>query len=270
MAEKSDDIKQLFSHLGLNPNDYHEIRSAPTANATVSEAPRRWSLLQAAPAPVSIAQQMARPSALAAAPVAVASVAAAPAVTSLLAAAAVSEAPPTFEPQPVPQALPADLSAALLAQPVAASALDDLQSLFQSVKEPQTVSSFDSDKGGEESRLTGRRTDQLFQKSPVAPSLAARAASFDQLHAPVAAPTPQSLLPEVADEPETRYAVPSSRLGPIPVAAPLAAPAPVPVAAIGNGRLNLRLDAPGSAPASKKTNETMQDVFRRLSQGRST
>lgn len=57
MAEKSDDIKQLFSHLGLNPSDYREIRSAPTANATVSEAPRRWSLLQSAPraanAPIS-------------------------------------------------------------------------------------------------------------------------------------------------------------------------------------------------------------------------
>lgn len=48
MAEhKADDIKQLFSHLGLNPNDYQEIRTAPRVSSTVTESSRRWSLLQA-------------------------------------------------------------------------------------------------------------------------------------------------------------------------------------------------------------------------------
>ena len=51
MAQKNDDIKNLFMNLGLNPSDYHEIRSAPMANVTMTDAPRRWSLLQSTRSP---------------------------------------------------------------------------------------------------------------------------------------------------------------------------------------------------------------------------
>ena len=59
MSEKSDDIKQLFSHLGLNPSDYQEIRSAPSSGATMTEAPRRWSLLQAISSPTPVPSRVA-------------------------------------------------------------------------------------------------------------------------------------------------------------------------------------------------------------------
>lgn len=39
MSAQSNDIKQLFSHLGLNPGDYLEIRPKPVSNATVARAP---------------------------------------------------------------------------------------------------------------------------------------------------------------------------------------------------------------------------------------
>ena len=41
MADKNDDIKHLFEHLGLDPTDYQEIKG-PTK---VVESARRWSLL---------------------------------------------------------------------------------------------------------------------------------------------------------------------------------------------------------------------------------
>lgn len=41
MADKNDDIKHLFEHLGLDPTDYHELKG-PTK---VVESARRWSLL---------------------------------------------------------------------------------------------------------------------------------------------------------------------------------------------------------------------------------
>jgi hypothetical protein len=44
MADRNDDIKQLFSHLGLNPGDYQEIREKSRA------APRGESLMPAPPA----------------------------------------------------------------------------------------------------------------------------------------------------------------------------------------------------------------------------
>ena len=54
MSDNSDDIKQLFAHLGLNPADYQEIRGAPPAAFNASEPSRRWSLLQAQVAPPSV------------------------------------------------------------------------------------------------------------------------------------------------------------------------------------------------------------------------
>ena len=269
MAEKSDDIKQLFSHLGLNPNDYHEIRSAPTMNATVSEAPRRWSLLQAVPAaagsPTPGAEALR--SLVPPAPVAVPKPSPVPA--ALLAAVAPpppqpvaprlekpADAPPTLEPAPAAIALPTDLSAALFANPAPPS--DGLHSLFQSVKEPQTAAAYPADYGN-------------------GAGLASRVADFDEVQ-PALLPTPQSLLPTADDEPETRYAAPPSRLGPIPatppvtpaafVPAPSAVAAPPATPAAGDGRLKLRLGQSGSAGGTDApARESMQDVFRRLSGG---
>lgn len=282
MAEKSDDIKQLFSHLGLNPNDYHEIRSAPTMNATVSEAPRRWSLLQAvpvaaaSPAPGAEALRSPGPAALAAVP------RPSPLPTALLAAVAPAapqppaarpekpaESAPTLEPAPA-ATLPTDLSALFASQPAPPS--DGLHSLFQSVKEPQTAAAYPADYGNGAGQGE-RRTDQLFQKPSTTPSLAARVADFDEVQP--APPTPQSLLPMADDEPETRYAAPPSRLGPIPSvpAAAVAATPVVPAAAAatpaaGEGRLKLRLGQPGAAEAaSEPARESIQDVFRRLAGG---
>lgn len=287
MAEKSDDIKQLFSHLGLNPNDYHEIRSAPTMNATVSEAPRRWSLLQAVPAaagsPTPGAEALR--SLVPPAPVAVPKPSPVPA--ALLAAVAPpppqpvaprlekpADAPPTLEPAPAAIALPTDLSAALFANPAPPS--DGLHSLFQSVKEPQTAAAYPADYGNGAGQGE-RRTDQLFQKPSATPSLASRVADFDEVQ-PALLPTPQSLLPTADDEPETRYAAPPSRLGPIPatppvtpaafVPAPSAVAAPPATPAAGDGRLKLRLGQSGSAGGTDApARESMQDVFRRLSGG---
>jgi hypothetical protein len=281
MAEKSDDIKNLFMNLGLNPSDYHEIRSAPTANATVSEAPRRWSLLQAAqplrnlnipaapaapvaaPAPVAM-PAFAEPATLA--PPTVVPVAAAAAMPPLMASALPSallaaaediaraevsrgappsrarapEQPPTVE--PVQSALPSSLSAAF-AEPLPA---DGLQSLFQSVKEPQTASINPLDAP----RYTERRTDQLHHTPPTS-SPAARAAAMSAL----------------ADaEPETRYAAPpASRLGPLPTAVASAPPrAETAPAAAPAAPVKLRFGAAPAEPAAAN-GESLQDVFRRLS-----
>lgn len=190
MPDKSDDIKQLFSHLGLNPNDYQEIRSAPLSNATASEAPRRWSLLQAIspPAPVPLA-----PAAVAA-PVAIA---------------------PVLVPNIPAPAMPAWPDSSLLSVPRLASSysapfapaatLGDLQSLFQSVKEPQTV--------GVEHLI------EAFQSPPPPPPPVAAPAVPEQptdrlyrelLNHPAMLQAPSSLTigapAFAAEQPETRYA----------------------------------------------------------------
>ncbi|MES2682864.1 MAG: BcsR/BcsP family cellulose biosynthesis protein [Pseudomonadota bacterium] len=272
MAEKNDDIKQLFSHLGLNPNDYQEIRSAPTASATVTEAPRRWSLLQAA-APARHAQ----------APVAAGLPVAAPPVTQPLPAAAPqpdamtasnlfsaalrataedilrAETSGSIAPRAAPStaavALPSALSAAL-AEP---SADQGLQSLFQSVKEPQTVSIIPP---APEVLVTQRRTELIFDRPPVPTSLTERAGAM--------APEPTKAVLDMSpismqyspEEPETRYSPPPSRLGPVPVTAP-SMPEPAAPAAAGSGRLRFAASA-AAAPAASH-GESLQDVFARLS-----
>jgi len=263
MAQNSDDIKNLFMNLGLNPGDYHEIRSAPTASSTVSEAPRRWSLLQSAPPlknltlpPVQKAPAATPPAVMTASPapapvLAVAPPAVAPPMASalpsaLLAAAQdiaraeleaasrpmspapVTIAPPlpipklsplpepviTAAPAPAPSVLPSSLSAAF----EQAAPVDGLQSLFQSVKEPQTAAL----KPAEFSRGGERRTDQLYQ-TPATSSPAQRLAALD------------AAASAAYVEPETRYAAPppapaplpppaASRLGPAPVPPPLLPP----------------------------------------------
>lgn len=271
MAEKNDDIKNLFMNLGLNPSDYHEIRTAPSANATVSEAPRRWSLLQAAAAkpvasPAPLAKLVPAPG-VAAAPAQMP--ASAPAgelggvgslSAALLAAAqdiaraeTRAETRPAAAATPTPAAsiVPAAASAlpsALADAFVQAAPVDGLQSLFQSVKEPQTV----AQPRDEPARPTERRTDQLLASAPVM-TPTQRAAT---LPAPPAIATLQALTPS-DEEPVTRHAPPTpSRLGPVPT--PVAA-APVPAA---SGRLRFGSSMAETAPVH---GESLRDVFRRLS-----
>ncbi len=275
MAEKNDDIKNLFLNLGLNPSDYHEIRTAPTANVTVSEAPRRWSLLQSAAAPAAV-KPLASMSGLAAAGPAIK-----PAMPSPPAVMAAAE--------PAPEMSLATLSAALLgaaedivraetaarptagqaAKPAAAVApvapaalptalanalsqvnpVDGLQSLFQSVKEPQTVSVLPS----ADDRPTERCTDQLFDKGPAATSFADRVAAL-----PPSFLSPASRVSNPSDEPATRHMPPPSRLGPLPSPAMMPPAAAAPAA---SGRLRF---AKPAAEAAAGHGESLQDVFRRL------
>ncbi|MDO9454012.1 MAG: hypothetical protein Q7J29_14265 [Stagnimonas sp.] len=264
MAEKNDDIKNLFMNLGLNPSDYHEIRTAPTANATVSEAPRRWSLLQAAAAPKAIVP-IPLPQATMTPPSVPVVSADRPPVASLsaalLAAAqdiarAESTAQPKLEkPAAAPSVLPPALADALL-QP---SPADGLQSLFQSVKEPQTVLVVPTPK--EASSVTARPTDQFYGASPAAVSLSERAATLPEARTPLLPEAPARLL-DAHDEPATRYTPQPSRLGPIPspVVAPSVAEAHAPTPASGR----LRFAVPAAEQRSGH-GESLQDVFRRLS-----
>jgi len=279
MAEKNDDIKNLFLNLGLNPNDYQEIRSAPTANATVNEAPRRWSLLQAAaPKPVlaPAAVPPAAPSQAAASPapgpntLSAALLAAARDIaradSAQLPAAEIGPVAPVTAPAPAMAALPSVLADAF-AQPVDG---DGLQSLFQSVKEPQTVSGLKPPQE-EEHRPTERHLEPVFAAPPITVSPAQRAASLPERVPPLLAARPSRLM--ASDEPETRYAAPPpSRLGPMPVAAPVPVPdlvaAPVAgpkstaSAPVASGLLKIAVPV---ASAGLGHGESLQDVFRRLS-----
>lgn len=56
MADRSDDIKQLFAHLGLNPTDYQEIK--PAVSVSLSAIP---AAAAPAPAPTPAAPAVAKP-----------------------------------------------------------------------------------------------------------------------------------------------------------------------------------------------------------------
>lgn len=205
MSEKSDDIKQLFSHLGLNPSDYQEIRSAPSANATVTEAPRRWSLLQATskqPLPTKVAPILNTP------PAAVPS--------------AVPRAPAPATPSQWAELLPRATTASAAVPTVAAPApvadqplAEGLRSLFQSVREPVPVAPL-----------------------PTAPTLAVpppAEAAAEQVYRELrgGAAIPPAPLPPPAwagydAEQETRYAVPPAASKPAVVPTAPLAPAPIP------------------------------------------
>lgn len=213
MSEKSDDIKQLFSHLGLNPSDYQEIRSAPSANATVTEAPRRWSLLQATtqhPLPTKI-----------------------PPIVSSPAPASAVPPPSLIAPAAVPRALPPRTNPAGWVEPHATVSVpaptpvtpppagdqplaEGLRALFQSVREPAPVAP-----------LPGAPT--VAAPPPAEPSA-------EQVYRELrgSAPTPAAVPPPPAwagydSEQETRYAVPPTPARsavPPPVRAPAPPPAP--------------------------------------------
>lgn len=212
MSEKSDDIKQLFSHLGLNPSDYQEIRSAPSANATVTEAPRRWSLLQATskqPLPSKVAPILNTLPAAVPAAVPRPGVPATPSQWAELLPRA------TTAPAAVPTAaVPTVAAPAPLAdQPLA----EGLRSLFQSVREPVPVVPL-----------------------PVAPTVdvpppveTAAEQVYRELRGGGAippAPPPPAWAGYDAEQ-ETRYAVPPAASKPAPAPTASVAPAPAPVQA---------------------------------------
>jgi len=232
MAEKSDDIKQLFSHLGLNPSDYREIRSAPTANATVSEAPRRWSLLQSVPraANVSISQAATRvvqavpkPSAL---PPEV--LAALPQNMPMLSAAQRNS--------PQPGAMTPPVVASLNMPPLLrGNPRDDLVSIFQAVGVPKVAS---------------QAADEL-PSIRISSHMASISRSMDSSNHATALPP---RLPPVAPE----RTAPDVSV----VVTPMSAKASS-LQGAASGRLKLNLGA-GSAGHSSESAESLQDVFRRL------
>jgi hypothetical protein len=283
MAEKSDDIKQLFSHLGLNPSDYQEIRSAPSANATVTETPRRWSLLQATskhPLPTKIepiVPTTSGPSAMptpapAAVPRAVAAAAPAPAQWAALSPRATVSVPmaPVVVPPPAVAAPVAD------DQPLA----EGLRSLFQSVREPPPVAPLPS-------------APTVLVPPPAEPSA-------DEVYRELrgnapgrAAPPPENPPPPAwasyDAEQETRYALPPTPAqhavpAPAPKAAPASppralstppasvpTPAPPPVAAAARAKparpapAPMPAAAPVRAPAAVVASD-LQAAFRRLAE----
>lgn len=276
MAEKSDDIKQLFSHLGLNPSDYQEIRSAPSANATVTETPRRWSLLQATskhPLPTKVAPIVPTTSAPSAPPAAVprAVAAATPAQWAELsprATVSVPMAPVVVPPPAVPAPVADD-------QPLA----EGLRSLFQSVREPPPVAPLPS-------------APTLLVPPPAEPSA-------DEVYRELrgnapgrAAPPPENPPPPAwagyDSEQETRYALPPAPAQhavppPAPKAAPASppralstpptpVPAPPPVAAAARAKPARPAPAPMPAaapsvraPAAEVASD-LQAAFRRLAE----
>lgn len=247
MAEKSDDIKQLFSHLGLNPSDYREIRSAPSANATVSEAPRRWSLLQSVPraanAPIAAvrvsapAMQVAsQPSVLPSA--LLAALPQAPIRSVLPAAATVARPVPAvaaFAPAVMPAAVP---------PPARPSARDELVSIFQSVGTVRVPTAPVDELPS--IRLT--EWQRQSEKVPVPAPVRAAERSMDLSNHLQAVSARASAMASAMDAPMTR-------------AAPARASQPQ-AAAVASGRLKLKLG--GRSSPQQEQGECLQDVFRRL------
>lgn len=249
MAEKSDDIKQLFSHLGLNPSDYREIRSAPSANATVSEAPRRWSLLQSVPrvanpsiVPVrvnaTVMQAVPKPSALPSA--LLAALPQAP-IRSVLPVAAMTR------PVSVAAAFVSPVMPAAVPLRVSPNARDELVSIFQSVGAVRVptapVDELPSIRLTEWQRqpekVPARTMEPSMDSGSHLQAVAARASETASARA--AASAVDALVTKAAS-----------------------ARAPQPQApAVASGRLKLKLSGRSGSPQGE--GELLQDVFRRLS-----
>ncbi|MDP3859607.1 MAG: hypothetical protein Q8Q73_17760 [Stagnimonas sp.] len=232
MSEKSDDIKQLFSHLGLNPGDYQEIRNAPSAGATMTEAPRRWSLLQAISAPSSVASVASAARVM-------------PSLAPAVAPAVVPSAPPPPTPSQWAEILPGLATPSSppppAPEPPLTAAADGLKSLFQSVREPLPAAPAAAAPSSQPSpsSLTGEQAADLLYRElrGGAQTLAARR------------PPPPVTPPWAGYDPEqeTRHA--PTPVTPVRVAAPhqppplpaAPSPAPAPAAAAAPTRLVLPL-----------------------------
>lgn len=290
MSEKSDDIKQLFSHLGLNPSDYQEIRSAPSSGATMTEAPRRWSLLQAIGSPAAVP----------------------------------SRATPSVPPAPRPPSpsqwaeilpglgtAPAEPAAATPAPVTSSSPIPEgLSSLFQAVRETQMPPAAPPPAIEEAPALTGdQAADRLYRElrssaqtlaarnpppPPVTPPWAGYDPDLETRHVAVpaqpvrvAVPPPPAVpatgtvpatptrvvIPPDAPDPQLAPPPPPRPAPPPVVATPIAAPAPAPARpaprpAVAEAKPVPPPPAPVVRPAASSATAStgLQAAFRRLSE----
>jgi hypothetical protein len=230
MAEKNDDIKQLFTHLGLNPSDYQELRNAdrvPERKPDTVDSPRRWSLLD------SMAAQPA----------------AEPAVTKGPSSVEVRVAtPPLVEPAPAPAPVARELSRAELER-------ESLQSFFEAVKEPLPSASLDIPQDAPsipvtaELRATGDLAAEL-RKVPEAD--AARIADLVRSRWPA----------ESAKEPPREAVV--ARIDPASLQDSLIQLQAAAESPAADARLKLRFGEVARPAAVAGAAESLADVFRRL------
>lgn len=249
MSDNRDDIKQLFAHLGLNPGDYREVRPVSPSRIDTGESPRRWPLLQGgAPKPESPLEA------------AVHATEGNPAKTTdwrQVVDAAFAEPPPTqliatdivvphAHSQPVPRL--AGTLAGDDAKPdenAAASMVDGLQSLFESVQESAL---------------------RFNAASMTVPSTNISQAEI--------APPIQSSVPTLQAESSPASPQPSA-----PISSPSFQPPPVPMLdepvfvdsgsvrpAVYPGRLQLSLKSVLD-PAQASGGESLQEIFRRIAAG---
>lgn len=236
MAEKNDDIKQLFTHLGLNPSDYQEIRSAartPERHNESAETPRRWSLIDAVPVETPADRQPSAP----------------PVVEVLI------DRPLPSEPPAVTAPPARELSRAELER-------ESLQSFFEAVKEPLPPTGFDSPQDGPsipvttELRLEARVDETLRDSRDTAE---ARIADLVRSRWP-ASEAPPAARTAAADPVTVRET--TRRIEPAPPPAAFASPAePGPA---GDARLRLRFGETAKTASEAAQPESLATVFRRL------
>lgn len=275
-ADRSDDIKQLFSHLGLNPGDYQEIREKSRA------APRGESLMPTAakPTPPTVMPAAAPPTVQIAPTVPVlAPVPPAPAPT-IAAPPPMSQAPAVANsvPPPAAAAASADLSArwsllraavetptrvAQIARGQATAAPVDMPTpaedaptrrLFQELSRRPVDEAVD--------QLTEAARRRWQQPAEAAPPQAASASPGETLawHQPVQPPPILAAEAEAAPQP-----VASGEL--LSTFQRLVAPSSVPQQKPARMRFNYQADA--RAPrAMQAREENLDDVFSRISDPR--
>lgn len=283
MSEKSDDIKQLFSHLGLNPSDYQEIRSAPSSGATMTEAPRRWSLLQAISSPNPVPSRVSPSMAPAPAP--------APVPPPQPAAAQWAEILPGLN-TTVPRV---EAPAAVPPSPPPPPVSEGLSSLFQSVRETPLPA-----EPAEPPPMTGEQAaDRLYRElrssaqtlaarnpppPPVTPPWAGYDPDLETRHAalpptpmpvrvaesPVPSPLPSAVsanIPVAAATTPVRMVIAPSAPDPAPAAMP-PPPRPAPVVARTPVATEVRpaMPPPRSVPPAPVASTGLQAAFRRLSE----
>lgn len=240
MADQSDDIKNLFTKLGLDPSHYQQIRATSTT-AAASEPPPRWPLLQ--------------PAASAIKPVVIAPT---PAPAAVLAAVVAPAPPPPRKPEPLP---PDAMSLSSLSAALLGAAQDIVRAEIAAQPELEEESTAPSALASAQSQVSpAEGLQSLFQS--VKESQAAVYPPNDTENAPTERPTVR--LPSETLKPTTQSHTP---LGPKPAvtirSAPMADPVTTPVVPIMvEGRL--RFSAPQSTPEGA-SGESLQDVFRRLS-----
>lgn len=298
MSEKSDDIKQLFSHLGLNPSDYQEIRSAPSAGATMTEAPRRWSLLQAINTQTPATRVPPTLTAAVPVPAAVPTPPTPSQWAEILPGRSVASSEAVTIAAPAPSALLAPVAASppvVASAPVAASApptrtstvaIDGLSSLFQSVRATPMPAAAPAAPQAEPALTGEQAADRLYRElrgsaqtlasrpppPPVTPPWAGYDPEQETRHAPMpavpvrvlappASPAPSAIPALIPPPPRTLLTPAPADTAPAAVARPLTPP-PAASAAHRTPPVFPRPTPVESAPAPGG----LQEAFRRLTE----